>query len=87
MDENNSVTGVISEGDIRRLVITHGNTDKIDETSLLLKINHKPRAVHVESTIAEVWSLLRIEPAISCLVVTSLEGKFLGLLHARDLQP
>ena len=87
VDENDSVIGVISEGDIRRLVISHGNTDKIDETSLLLKINHKPRAVHAESTIAEVWSLLRIEPAISCLVVTSHEGKFLGLLHARDLQP
>jgi arabinose-5-phosphate isomerase len=87
VDKKKSVSGVISEGDIRRLVIEHGSTEKIDYSVLLSKINREPRSVHEDSTIAEVWSLLRREPSISCLVVTSLEGEFLGLLHARDLQP
>jgi arabinose-5-phosphate isomerase len=87
LTEDSQIYGLLTEGDIRRLVLKHGISTSLDDADVTEFINRTPRVIYESNTVAHAWNLLRNEPAVSTLVAVNSSGIFVGILHARDLQP
>ena len=87
LNEDSQIYGLLTEGDIRRLVLKHGISTSLDDADVTEFINRTPRVIYESDSVAQAWNLLRNEPAVSTLVAVNSRGVFVGILHARDLQP
>lgn len=87
LTEDSRIYGLLTEGDIRRLVLKHGISTSLEDANVTEFINRTPRVIYESDSVAQAWNLLRKEPAISTLVAVNSSGTFVGILHARDLQP
>jgi arabinose-5-phosphate isomerase len=87
LTEDSQIYGLLTEGDIRRLVLKHGISTSLDDADVTEFINRTPRVIYESDSVAQAWNLLRNEPAVSTLVAVNSSGIFVGILHARDLQP
>jgi arabinose-5-phosphate isomerase len=87
LTESSRIYGLLTEGDIRRLVLKHGISTSLDDADVTKFINRTPRVIYESDSVAQAWTLLRTEPAVSTLVAIDSDDTFVGILHARDLQP
>jgi len=81
------IYGLLTEGDIRRLMLQHGTATSLKDADIVDYINRAPRAIVESETVSQAWNLLNSEPPISTLVVVKNDGSYAGILHARDLRP
>ena len=81
------VYGLLTEGDIRRLILQHGTAASFDDADMLAHINRAPRVIIESETVSQAWNQFKSEPAISTLIVVKNDGSYAGILHVRDLRP
>jgi len=79
-DENKKLLGVVTDGDIRRMLEKNEPLDKITAKDIM---SAKPKTISPESLAVDALDLMR-KFDISQLVVTS-EGNYLGIIHLHDL--
>jgi arabinose-5-phosphate isomerase len=80
VDENNKVLGVITDGDLRRMLERDLDMNKLTAANIL---NDQPKIVSPDLLAVEALEILR-ENDISQLVVVQ-DGVFAGILHIHDL--
>lgn len=81
VDRDNRVTGVFTEGDLRRLIESRGDIRAIVIRDVMTKT---PKTVKADAMAAAAARLLE-ESLVNQLLVTDDEGRLAGALHLHDL--
>ena len=81
VDENDFLTGIITDGDVRRMLENIDDLHKV--TAATIKTMH-PKTIQPEALAVQALEMLRSND-ISQLVVTTVDGKYLGILHLHEL--
>ena len=80
MDDNENLIGIITDGDLRRMMET---TDNINQSSAADIMNLKPKTVHFECLAVDAFALMKTH-SISQLIV--LDGmRYRGMVHLHDM--
>lgn len=80
VDENNMLLGIITDGDLRRMLESRDSLNEVVAADILTK---NPKIIEPEALAIEALETLKIND-INQLVVSS-NGKYLGILHLHDL--
>ena len=80
VDANDMIEGIITEGDLRRMLEKSSNIEKITAIEILSK---NPKTIEPDVLAVQALDVMR-QHDISQLLVTS-NGKYLGILHLHDL--
>ncbi len=80
VDNNNNLLGVITDGDLRRMLEKNISLDKIAAADLMTKA---PKTIGAEQLAVTALDIMR-KKSITQLVVTD-QGKYLGFIHLHDL--
>ena len=80
VDNNNNLLGVITDGDLRRMLEKNISLDKIAAADLMTKT---PKTIGAEQLAVTALDIMR-KKSITQLVVTD-QGKYLGFIHLHDL--
>lgn len=81
VNETNRLIGVITDGDVRRMLETTSNLGNIKATDIY---NPSPKVINEGSLAVAALEILK-QFDISQLIVTSENGIYLGILHLHDL--
>jgi arabinose-5-phosphate isomerase len=80
LDDHNKLLGIITDGDLRRMLETKVNFLEIKATDIL---NQNPKTIEASALAVDALTLLR-QYAISQVVVLD-KGKYVGMVHLLDL--
>lgn len=80
VDANGQVAGVITDGDLRRMMETDGAMNQVTAQDIMTR---NPRTIQAEELAVEALDLMRKQD-ISQLLVTH-QNKYLGIIHLHDL--
>ncbi|MFN4006716.1 MAG: SIS domain-containing protein [Chitinophagaceae bacterium] len=80
VNQSNEVLGIITDGDIRRLLEKTDNLTTIAASDIM---NHMPKTISADSLAVEALELIKTHD-ISQLIVTN-NSQYLGILHLHDL--
>jgi len=80
IDDSGSLAGIITDGDIRRMLETHQQLEGLKAADVL---NPAPKAIEEDELAVQALEKMRAHD-ITQLVVTS-EGRYAGMLHLHDL--
>ena len=80
-DVNNKLLGIITDGDVRRL-LARGKLDLAAPVSSIMTKN--PRHGEADNSVAELLDLME-RAAITVLPVVRADGSLLGVIHLHDL--
>ena len=80
VDENNNLLGVITDGDLRRLLANDISIDKITAADVMTT---SPKTIGAEALAVDALDLMR-KKSITQLVVVD-DKKYLGFIHLHDL--
>lgn len=80
IDDKNSAIGIITDGDIRRMLEAHTNIGAITAADIM---SHHPKTIDTDVLAMEALSVLK-ENNISQLVVTK-NGEYKGIVHIHDM--
>ena len=81
VDSQNHLMGIITDGDIRRVVSKRKTLDGLNVTHVMTK---NPRRVGPETPAYDALNLME-QYQITVLAITNSKGKVLGLLHLHDI--
>jgi arabinose-5-phosphate isomerase len=79
-DENGSLLGIVTDGDLRRMLEKNANTEDITARDIMTT---RPKSVEVDALAIEALDLMRTHD-ITQLVVTGPTG-YMGFIHLHDL--
>ncbi|MEA5427131.1 KpsF/GutQ family sugar-phosphate isomerase [Arcicella lustrica] len=80
VNQNNQVTGIITDGDVRRMLNVHDNLTGLTAKDIMTV---SPKSIHPDAFAVEALQLMQ-EKSITQLVVVE-DGKPLGFVHIHDL--
>lgn len=82
-DEQGRLSGILTDGDIRRIVHKHG---RIDGLSVHEVMTRRPRTIAPDALVASAVAAMERNTAgpITSLVVIDQEGRALGVIHLHD---
>lgn len=80
IDENGNLVGVVTDGDLRRMLEKNGPPDKVTATDIM---SENPKTISPDALAVDALDLMR-KFDITQLVVAS-ERKYLGFIHLHDL--
>lgn len=80
-DENNKLLGIITDGDIRRLL---GKTDDISKITAQDILTLHPKNIQAGTLAMNALEIMK-EADISQLVITGSDNDYLGIIHIHDL--
>ena len=81
LDEANKATGIITDGDVRRMLETTDNLSRVKAADILTL---HPKTIQPGALAIEALERMR-EADISQLIVVSADNRYLGILHLHDL--
>ena len=81
LDEANKATGIITDGDVRRMLETTDNLSQVKAADIL---SLHPKTIQPGALAIEALEKMR-EADISQLIVVSADNIYLGILHLHDL--
>lgn len=81
VDNNNIVNGIITDGDIRRML---SKTTKIDELTAADIMTTNPKTINVDAMAVEALDTME-NNNITQILVTNTNNKYLGVVHLHDL--
>ena len=81
VDEDNKVTGIITDGDVRRMLEKTSDLSSIKAFDISIAT---PKMVEPELLAVEAFELLK-KFDISQLIVADSKGMYLGIIHLHDL--
>lgn len=79
--ENGKVIGIICDGDLRRMMHNHSQLDNITAADIMTP---NPKTVHPDEYAVKALNIMRAK-AITQLVVTDDNGRFLGVVHLHNI--
>jgi arabinose-5-phosphate isomerase len=80
LDEQENIVGIITDGDIRRMLQLHNDVDPLSAKDIY---SPKPKSIEETELAVQALELMR-EHDITQLIVTS-NGQYVGMLHLHDL--
>ena len=80
-DENRRVLGIVTDGDLRRMMKAHRDTDTLTAGDIM---THNPKHITASEYAVNALHLMRAN-AITQLVVVDGEGHYEGVLHLHDI--
>lgn len=81
LDPNRLLVGIITDGDLRRAIVTHGNIFDLPLEAVMTK---RPRTLHPDSPAYDALNLME-KFQITVLPITDSSGKVAGILHLHDI--
>jgi arabinose-5-phosphate isomerase len=81
VDNSGKLSGVITDGDLRRMLETNISLDNVKAENIL---HRNPKTVFPDELAVNALDILRVND-ISQLVVTNEDGEYLGMLHLHDI--
>ena len=81
IDENSKLTGVLTDGDIRRAVIKHPDVGNLKVKDVMTK---NPKTIGINELCAKALAVME-KYSITSLAVVDESGSHIGLLHIHDL--
>ncbi|CAM1366127.1 D-arabinose 5-phosphate isomerase [Tenacibaculum litoreum] len=81
VDENDKITGIITDGDIRRML---SKTTKIDELTAADIMSTTPKTIDVDAMAVEALDTLE-NNNITQILVTNENNNYVGVVHLHDL--
>ena len=85
IDENNKLVGILTDGDLRRLLLTRQNPlPALLVTAAIEFGNATPTSIHGDKSLGEAASLMH-DKQVWDLPVIDDENKLLGLIHRHDV--
>jgi arabinose-5-phosphate isomerase len=79
--DNNEIVGIITDGDIRRMLQKHSRIDGIRAEDI---VSRNPKMISGEDLAAEALKKMK-QHNINQLIVTDENGKYLGIVHLHEL--
>ncbi|CAA0172788.1 D-arabinose 5-phosphate isomerase [Tenacibaculum maritimum] len=80
-NENNEIVGIITDGDIRRML---NKTTKIDDLTAIDIMSDSPKMIHMNAMAVDALDTLEVNN-ISQILVTNFDNKYVGVVHLHDL--
>lgn len=81
VDEHNAVLGIVTDGDLRRMMNTHADTKGLSVADIMT-----PGGLWVSPTTLAVEALqIMQDKSISQLIIKDNDGKYVGMIHLHDL--
>ncbi|CAA0191008.1 KpsF/GutQ family sugar-phosphate isomerase [Tenacibaculum maritimum] len=80
-NENNEIVGIITDGDIRRML---NKTTKIDDLTAIDIMSDSPKTIHMNAMAVDALDTLEVNN-ISQILVTNFDNKYVGVVHLHDL--
>jgi arabinose-5-phosphate isomerase len=80
LDGNNKISGIITDGDIRRMLEKHGDTRALKAKDILTK---NPKTIEEGELAVNALELMREHDIMQLIVVNN--GDYKGMLHLHDL--
>ncbi|CAA0201705.1 KpsF/GutQ family sugar-phosphate isomerase [Tenacibaculum maritimum] len=80
-NENNEIVGIITDGDIRRML---NKTTKIDDLTAIDIMSDSPKTIHMNAMAVDALDTLDVNN-ISQILVTNFDNKYVGVVHLHDL--
>jgi arabinose-5-phosphate isomerase len=81
IDEDNQLVGIITDGDLRRML---ENSERLDNITASKIVSKNPKTITQDQLAVNALELLR-KHDISQLIVTTEDGEYRGMLHIHDL--
>ena len=81
IDENDKISGIITDGDIRRML---SKTTKIDTLTASDIMSKSPKTIHVDAMAVEALETLE-NSSITQILVTNDNNDYVGVVHLHDL--
>ena len=81
VNDNNQLSGIITDGDIRRML---SKTTKIDELTANDIMSKNPKTIHVDAMAVEALDTLE-NSSITQILVTDNDNNYVGVVHLHDL--
>jgi len=81
INSNNEVIGIITDGDLRRMLVNIDNLTNITAAQIM---NQNPKKIHQHALAVNALDMLR-EHDISQLIVVNDNDEYVGVLHLHDL--
>ena len=80
-DEEGRLTGILTDGDVRRLVVSGGLDPKAPASESMTR---SPRFAAPDQSVAQLLDIMEAK-AITVLPIVDQDGKLVGLVHLHDL--
>ena len=80
-DESRQVLGIVTDGDLRRMMKAHSDTDKLTASDIM---SRNPKRIAASEYAVNALHLMQAN-AITQLVVVDNEGRYEGVLHLHDI--
>lgn len=81
LNEQQSLAGIITDGDLRRMLERKANTDELRAKDIM---NANPKTIAANALAVKALDLMR-QHSITQLIVTNKEKEYLGFIHLHDL--
>lgn len=81
LDEQNKIEGIITDGDIRRMLQLHTDVDPLRAKDIF---SPNPKSIEENELAVQALEMMRSHD-ITQLLVTNNEGEYVGMLHLHDL--
>lgn len=81
LDEKNNLKGVITDGDLRRMLAVHADLKRIKASDIM---NTKPKSIQENELAVKALSTMR-QYNITQLVVMNNKNQYVGIIHLHDL--
>ncbi len=81
VDNNGKVTGIVTDGDVRRMLERTSDVNNIKATDIT---THNPKTIQPELLAAQAFEMLK-QFDINQLIIADSNGIYLGIIHLHDL--
>jgi arabinose-5-phosphate isomerase len=82
VDKNSSLVGVITDGDLRRAIVSHGSIDGLEAQDLM---SRGPKTVGEDALAAEAMALMEKYSITTLFIVDPASNHPVGIIHLHDL--
>ena len=80
-DNNNTILGIITDGDIRRML---SKTTEINSLTAADIMSKNPKSIHVDAMAVDALEMLE-NNSITQILVTNTDNKYVGVVHLHDI--
>ncbi len=81
LDDNNKITGIITDGDIRRMLSKTTNIENLTAGDIM---SRNPKSISINQMAVSALEALE-ENNITCILVVNNSGSYAGVVHLHDL--
>ncbi len=86
MDDDGKLVGIITDGDIKRILMGHPDVKDIREIKVGSVMTRNPRTIDREALVARAIQKMEADPGrlITCLMIVDGKGYPIGIIHMHD---